>query len=152
MAGKLYLIGYRGLRHAQFFGLLNQAGCGALLDVRRNPYSPNPDYQKAAIEAEAPSYGVRYHHVPEIGVPGAGKSPIPAGAPATFEEQMATPEAQRALRRIIKSIEADRSVALMCSEPNFRDCHRRHLVTMLEELKPDLQVESLTAVGEQRLF
>lgn len=152
MPGKLALIGYRGLRHEKFFELLTSNDAKILLDVRRNPYSPNPDYQKAAIQEVAPKFGVRYFHVPILGIPGAGKSPIPAGAPTTFEEQIATPESQAALAKIYKLLDADRSVALMCSEPNYLDCHRRHLVDIITAQDPSVEILKLTAASEQRLF
>ena len=152
MDAKLYVIGYRALRHEKFFGLLNEASVPVLLDVRMNPYSPNPDYQKASIAEAAPAYGVKYFHVPALGVPGAGRAPILPGAPATFDEQMATPEARRALGKIVKLIKSGHSVALMCSEPNYVDCHRRKLVAMLLEAHPELEFDQLTGKGDLRLF
>lgn len=150
--GKLAVIGYRALRYDKFFSILADADVKVLLDVRRNPYSPNPDYQRANLGDAAQQYKVRYFHVPQLGVPGAGKSPIPDGEPRTFDEQMETPEAEEALQKILRLTSKGHNVALMCSEPNYLDCHRRHLVRMLQERDPELELLKLTAATEQRLF
>lgn len=152
MDGKVCLIGYRGLRHEKFFGLLSEAGSSLLLDVRTTPYSPNPDYTKAALREAAPVFGVRYFHVPAVGYPGAGNAAIPEGAPRTLEEQLLTPAARKILAGIVQRVTEGQAVTLMCSEPNYRDCHRVTLVEELLALKPDLALEELTARGEQRLF
>ena len=152
MIGKLAVIGYRSLRHPKFFGLLTEADVKILLDVRRNPYSPNPDYQKVAIAEAAPAFGVHYFHVPALGVPGAGKSPIPPGDPTTFAEQMATDEAKRRIEKIAGILERGQSVALMCSEPNYIDCHRSQLVEIIQERVPGVELLMLTGADDQRLF
>lgn len=152
MSGKLSVIGYRGLRHPQFIKLLRENGITFVLDVRRNPYSPNPDYQKENLSVAVDSAGLRYFHLPQLGVPGAGKSTIPIGQPETFAEQMATPEARKALRRIIDLHQKGYGVALMCAEPDYRTCHRKELVRILQRANPAMQLEELTGKPAKTLF
>lgn len=148
----LFLIGYRGLSHDSFFGILADASVDVLLDVRRNPYSPNPDYQKANLARAAKDRNLAYAHGPALGVPGAGKSRIGPGEPTNFEEQLKSSDGVRALGKLENLLRGGVKVSLMCSEPNYLDCHRRVLVDEMAKRIEGLEIESLTARGEQRLF
>lgn len=151
MTGKLALIGYRGLKVPQFYHLLQEEGIDVLLDVRRNPYSPNPSFRRDSLLRSSEEFGVRYHHLPELGAPGAGHSTIPIGAPTTMSEQLATPQALHSLRRILKSLQKGTSLALMCAEADYHECHREAIVKLLSGALPIETVE-LTGKPSRTLF
>lgn len=152
VSGKLSVIGYRGLRHPQFFNILREHEVQILLDVRRNPYSPNPDYQKESLSVATEAQAIRYFHLPQLGVPGAGHSTIPIGQPETFADQMATQEAKKALLRIVTLLRKGYNLTLMCAEPDYRTCHRAELVRLLKKIDPTIELEELTGKPAKTLF
>lgn len=144
----IYLLGYRGLRYPKFFGLLAEARVEVLLDVRSAPTSPNPDYKQDALREACEEWGVRYSHLPQLGAPSMSST----ATVATMEEQLALPAGRAALRKILRTLEGGIGVALLCSEPNYLDCHRPKIVEELQRMDSRVKPVSLTAVGEVRLF
>ena len=127
----LLTIGYEGRTREAYLALLREAGCTLLCDVRRNPFSRKPGFSKRALAVGCAAAGIRYEHLPELGIASADRKAVatPADIAALFERYRRDmlPAQGAALGRIAAWLRAGEVVALTCFERDPRQCHR-HLV------------------------
>ena len=112
--------------------MLQSAGVGRLIDVRRHPGSTrNPHLSKKELERDLPERGVVYEWWGEE--LGGRRKPRPDSRHAEwrndafrgYADYMDTPEFADALARIQRAAAADPPVAVMCAETLWWRCHRR---------------------------
>jgi uncharacterized protein (DUF488 family) len=83
---RLLTIGYEGRSLAEYLGLLREAGCTLLCDVRRNAFSHKRGFSKRALADGCAGAGIRYEHRPALGIASADRrgADTPAGVAALF--------------------------------------------------------------------
>ncbi len=123
----LFTIGYEGADPDRFVAALASAGVETLVDVRAVALSRKRGFSKSALRANLLAGGIGYEHLVALGTPKAGREAARAGDAEglrrVYEGQIATPEAQDALARLV-AMAGERPVCLMCFERDPALCHR----------------------------
>ena len=136
-----------------FMGLLRQHDIILIVDVRSQPYSRwasqfNRESLRDALEAA----GLGYHYMGDkLGGRPSDPNAYASGGP-DYGEMEASPSYQAGIDELLE-LGADRRLAVMCSEGDYRECHRHLLITQtllkrgarVVHVKPDGQ----TAEGER---
>lgn len=130
-------IGYEGKSLDAYLTQLAGAGVSLLCDVRANPFSRKRGFSKRALAEACAAAGIRYEHLPELGIPSAERRDI--GTPEQRDALFARytrdvlPRQGAALARIREWIEREgQRVALTCYELDARECHRSCVARALE--------------------
>jgi uncharacterized protein (DUF488 family) len=131
----LLTIGYEGRSLQEYLGLLGAAGCTLLCDVRRNAFSHKPGFSKKALAAGCAGAGIRYEHVPALGIASADRKGVetPADVAALFARyrREMLPQHDAEIARIAGWIHGGEIVALTCYERDTIQCHRHVLAEAL---------------------
>lgn len=132
----LLTIGYEGKSLEAYLNQLLLAGVSVLCDVRRNPLSRKYGFSKTALRGACESLGIRYEHLPELGISSSARRELKTQADydALFEdyERDSLPLQTEALARIRSWIKAGDRVALTCFELHSHQCHRHCVAEALE--------------------
>lgn len=121
----LFTIGHSNLPLDTFVGLLKQHNISTLIDVRAQPFSSyNPQFNQANLANHLELNFIKYKFLGDKlgGYPQYKK-------PSTSHSLKAEPDKyQEGIAELIQIAERERT-AIMCSEGDFRECHRYHLVS-----------------------
>lgn len=135
-AAGLMTIGYEGKCLETYLNQLLRAGVTVLCDVRRNPLSRKYGFSKTTLRGACDSIGIRYEHLPELGIPSEERRELKTQADydALFEdyERDSLPLQTEALATIRSWIKDGESVALTCFELHPHQCHRHCVAEALE--------------------
>jgi hypothetical protein len=135
-AAGLLTIGYEGKCLETYLNQLLRAGVTVLCDVRRNPLSRKYGFSKTTLRCACESLGIRYEHLPELGIPSEERRELNTQADydALFEdyERDSLPLQTEALAKIRSWIKAGGRVALTCFELHPHQCHRHCVAKALE--------------------
>ncbi|MCX6880201.1 MAG: DUF488 domain-containing protein [Verrucomicrobia bacterium] len=135
-AAGLLTIGYEGKCLETYLNQLLRAGVTVLCDVRRNPLSRKYGFSKTTLRGACESLGIRYEHLPELGIPSEERRELKTQADydALFEgyERDSLPLQTEALATIRSWIKDGESVALTCFELHPHQCHRHCVAEALE--------------------
>jgi uncharacterized protein (DUF488 family) len=129
-------IGYEGRTLEDYLDELLRVGVTVLCDVRRNPISRKPGFSKRALAAACEHVGIRYEHLPELGIPSEERRNLVTQA--DYDELFARyerttlPRQGEALAKIREWALAGERVALTCYERLAQQCHRRCVAEALE--------------------
>lgn len=127
----LLTIGYEGRSLEQYLGMLWDAGCTLLCDVRRNAFSHKRGFSKRALAEGCAGAGIRYEHLPALGIASADRRGIetPAEVAALFARyrQEMLPAQGAGIEQIATWLRSGETVALTCFERDPALCHR-HVV------------------------
>jgi uncharacterized protein (DUF488 family) len=132
-----FTVGYTGRRTEDLLDALASNAVQTLVDIRKNPVSMyRPDLSKANLCRLVEARGLRYAHLPELGVPRDIRAKaIETGSRDViwhwYDENVLT-KYLRHLDRFLNGLE--HPVALMCVEIDPRECHRHRLFIALEHL------------------
>jgi uncharacterized protein (DUF488 family) len=133
-----FTVSYGGRPIEQFVGTLTFAGVATLVDIRHMPVSMyTPDFSKANLRRHVEAAGIRYLHLPDLGVPRDIRS-LAIGKPDRraiwdwYDRHIAEPYVGHNLHHFLNF--ADHPVALMCVEVDPTSCHRHRLGLALERL------------------
>lgn len=132
-----YTIGYSGRTIEQFIATLREAGVKTLVDVRHLPLSQHkPAFSKLRLAIKLDENGMRYEHMPKLGIPGAvRKTCLEEGTLEQlwewYDANAIVPAQMDVLRGIARRW---RPAALMCTEADPLTCHRHRLALELERL------------------
>ena len=128
LGGALLTLGYEGRSVEGYLDLLLRNGVTVLCDVRRNPVSRKYGFSKRTLGALASKLGVRYAHVPELGIASEKRRSLdePGVREALFAayEQDTLPQQRDVLDRLTELVRDGERVALTCFEAHEGDCHR----------------------------
>jgi hypothetical protein len=131
----LATIGYEGRSLERYLNILLLNGVTLLCDVRRNPLSRKYGFSKRALAGGCEAVGIRYAHLPELGIASAERRDLRTQADydALFARYARDhlPTQTEALAKITDWIEQGERVALTCYEHHPSQCHRRCISTML---------------------
>ena len=107
-----------------------------LCDVRRNPLSRKYGFSKGTLAKGCEGVGVRYEHLPELGIPSDQRRGLETQADydELFAEYERTslPHQNQALATIAHWVRAGERVALTCYELLPEQCHRHCVAEALE--------------------
>lgn len=136
-AAGLLTIGYEGKCLETYLNQLLRAGVTVLCDVRRNPLSRKYGFSKTTLRGACESLGIRYEHLPELGIPSEERRELKTQADydALFAdyERDSLPLQNEALEKIRSWIKEGERVALTCFELHPHQCHRHCVAEALEE-------------------
>ena len=129
-------IGYEGRTLERYLNELLRAGITLLCDVRRNPISRKYGFSKNTLAKGCEGVGVRYEHVPELGIASDQRQSLETQADydALFAqyERKSLPKQDVALAKIAAWARAGERVALTCYELLPQQCHRHCVAEALE--------------------
>lgn len=138
----LATVGYEGSTLEGYLNRLLRAGVSLLCDVRRNPLSRKYGFSKRALATACEGVGMRYEHMPQLGVPSEDRRTLKTRADydALFERYVrgTLPRQRRAIETIRTWIEAGDLVALTCYERSPTECHRHCVAHAVERAVPAL--------------
>jgi uncharacterized protein (DUF488 family) len=131
----LYTLGHGTANAGRLAELLRRAQVAQLVDVRREPGSRrNPDVARDAMARWLPDQGVGYRWDVRLG----GRRPDVHGAPdiapphrslVGYAAHMRTAEFRAAMAELLGAAEP---TAVLCSEGDWRRCHRRMIADFAE--------------------
>jgi uncharacterized protein (DUF488 family) len=127
---QVWTIGHSNHSSDDFFALVVDAEIDVIADVRSQPYSRySPQFNQHSLKGTLAAAGIRYVFVGhELG----GRPPEPAmyddEGHVLYGEVAKSERFRSGLDRVVQGAASWR-IALMCSEENPKDCHRRLLLT-----------------------
>jgi uncharacterized protein (DUF488 family) len=127
----IFTIGHSNRIIAAFTALLKNAGVDLLADVRSYPASRySPQFNKTSLAESLAAQEVAYRHMPALG----GRRPVSQppspnglwreGGFRNYADYAMTP-AFRAGFDILLALGREHTVAIMCAESDWHNCHRR---------------------------
>jgi uncharacterized protein (DUF488 family) len=153
----LYSIGHSNHSLDDFLDLLRTHGIEVLVDVRSAPYSRYvPHFNPANLKASLKEAGFQYIYMgKELGGRPDGAEFYDAEGHVRYDRLAESPLFLGGLERLITGAERYR-VAMMCSEENPTDCHRRLLITRVlagrglpvQHIRGDGRIESEAALAQ----
>ena len=127
---RIYAIGHSTHTIDHFTALLKPYGIKTVVDVRTVPRSRHvPQFNQDSLKIVLAAYGMRYHHLPELGglrrpkkdsINLAWKNPGFRG----FADHMQTDQFEAGINRLLERSEKEGPVVIMCAEALPWRCHR----------------------------
>lgn len=144
----VYSVGHSNQSIEQFLNLLQTHRIEVLVDVRSAPYSRfasqfnKPDLERAVVDA-----GLRYVYMgQELGGRPADESLYDVEGHADYQRISETVEFAEGIERLKIGLSRGLTIALMCSEEDPSDCHRRLLIgTVLQ--RDGIEVQHIRGDG-----
>jgi uncharacterized protein (DUF488 family) len=132
---RLVTIGYEGAAIADFLVTITAAGVTTLLDVRQFASSRRKDFSKTQLRENLGTVGIHYLHKPALGSPRDIRHRLRRDGDdalffLAFNRYLAT---QHCLLEQL-AVELSGTVALMCYERDYQQCHRRSVADALGRL------------------
>ncbi len=133
---EILTVGHSNHEERRFLELLADARIGLIADVRANPRSRYPQFNRSALAASLEGAGIGYAH---LGEQLGGRRESAADSPNTgweegpfrgYADHMASPEFAAGLERL-EELASERRSAVMCAEADWRHCHRRLIADVL---------------------
>jgi uncharacterized protein (DUF488 family) len=127
---QLYSIGHSNVPIERLIALLQQHRIANLCDVRSAPYSRyNPQFNRESLADALRSAALTYRFMGDTlgGKPADGALRTEDGALPDYDKIAASPAFQRGLDELIE-LGASGPTAFMCSEADYRTCHRHRLI------------------------
>ena len=127
----IFTIGHSNRTIGAFVALLKGAGVDLLADVRSYPVSRySPQFNKAALEESLVGEGIAYRHLPALG----GRRPVSKqpspnglwreGGFRNYADYAMTSAFQAGFDTLL-TLGRECTVAIMCAEADWHNCHRR---------------------------
>lgn len=128
-AASIYTVGHSNQSAEEFLQLLRRHEIKVVVDVRSAPYSRwAPQFNQREIRHSLTAAGLHYLYLgKELGGRPASAELYDAEGHARYDLMAQTAAFRSGIERVLSGIQKYR-VALMCSEENPQDCHRRLLV------------------------
>ena len=133
---EILTIGHSNHEEGSFIELLQGAGVALLADVRANPRSRYPQFNRSALAGSLKEAGIDYVHLGEqLGGrrearPDSPNRALPEGPFRGYADHMASEEFGEGLT-LLRERAADRRTAIMCAEADWTQCHRRLIADAL---------------------
>lgn len=144
----LFSIGHSNAGIQTFIELLRQHRVDLLVDTRSKPYSRyNPHFSREPLKQSLNEEGIEYVF---LGQQLGGKPEDEAfyfqSGKVDYQRRAETPFYQDGLRRLVE-LAAHRRIAFMCSEGDYKHCHRYWLITRTL-VERGIEVEHILHSGE----
>jgi uncharacterized protein (DUF488 family) len=131
----VFSIGYEGKTIDTYIDTLLNNGVKVLVDVRNNPLSRKPGFSKTAFRNCLEKAGIKYFHIPELGVPRQYRKDLGSkeSYQALFEyyEKEILSQNKESIEKIEKLILEYTCIALTCFEADYLTCHRHKITEYL---------------------
>ncbi len=143
-----FTIGYEGISLETYLNKLISSEVRLLCDVRSNPFSRKYGFSKGQLQKACKSVGIKYHHMPELGIDAAQRSDVKTKDDYNrlFDEfeKVTLPKRNRYLIELCKLVEEYGRVAITCFEKEPNECHRSRVAIALRKLPGwDVQQQDL---------
>jgi len=133
---QILTVGHSNHEEGEFLELIRGAGIELIADVRANPRSRYPQYNRSALAGTMKAVGIGY--APLGADLGGRRVPAPdtinqgwdVEAFRGYADHMASPQFQAGLE-LLEDLARDRRTAVMCAEADWTRCHRRLLADAL---------------------
>ncbi|MGH9844455.1 MAG: DUF488 family protein [Blastocatellia bacterium] len=144
----LFSIGHSNAQIHQFIGLLRRYGIAVLVDTRSKPYSRyNPHFSRDALEQSLRENGIEYVYLGDkIGGRPESEAFYFESGRVDYEELATARFYLEGIDRMLELAE-ERAVAFMCSEGDYKKCHRYWLITRTL-VERDIEVAHILHSGE----
>jgi len=133
---EILTVGHSNHDEAEFLDLLRGAAVELLADVRANPRSRYPHFNRSALAASLESAGIGYVHLGET--LGGRREPTPDSPNVGWEQEFFRGYADHmesdgfaAGIEGLEGLARDRRTAVMCAEAVWWRCHRRLIADAL---------------------
>jgi uncharacterized protein (DUF488 family) len=135
-SNQILTVGHSNHEERDFLELVRGAGVELIADVRANPRSRYPQFNRSALAGTMKAAGIGY--APLGGDLGGRREPQPdsvntaleAGPFRGYADHMRTDRFQAGLE-MLESLARERRTAVMCAEADWHRCHRRLLADAL---------------------
>ncbi len=133
---EILTVGHSNHEERAFLELLRGAGVELLADVRANPHSRYPQFNRSALAGTMKAAGIGYAPLgPELGGrreprPGSVNTALEQGPIRGYADHMATDKFLAGLD-LLEDLAAERRTAVLCAEADWHHCHRRLLADLL---------------------
>jgi len=130
MRSRFYSIGHSNVPIERLIALLSQHAIAALCDVRSMPYSRyNPQFNRETLADNMHLAGIAYRFTDDSlgGKPAVDTLRTEDGALPDDAKIAASPIFNRGIEQLIV-LGARQPTAFMCSEADYRSCHRHKLI------------------------
>lgn len=133
---EILTVGHSNHEEGSFVELLQGAGVELIADVRANPRSRYPQFNRSDLAGTLKAAGIDYVHLGEAlggrreSRPGSPNRALPEGPFRGYADHLATDEFAAGLARL-RGLAAERRTAVMCAEGDWRHCHRRLIADTL---------------------
>ncbi len=158
----LFTIGHSNHAIEDFIATLNHYGINTLVDVRSWPYSQwAHQFNREILKYDLAEAGIDYVHMGDAlgGLPADRTFYVPGQERPDYKRMADTPIYQEGIRELL-SLAENRTIAVMCSEGDHRQCHRHLLITQtlldmgvsVGHIQPDGTCSAGTLEPEQLTF
>ena len=126
----VYSIGHSNTEIEVLGGLLAASEIKTLVDTRSQPYSRySPQYNRDALQSQLAKLKIEYVYMGDVlGGRPQGSEFYLGGGKVDYDLLGAAPFYLEGIDRLLK-LAATSPLAFMCSEADFRNCHRYKLIT-----------------------
>lgn len=126
----IYTIGHSSVAIDRFLALLTQHQIDVLVDTRSRPYSRYaPQFNRHSLKTSLQQAGIKYLYLGDrLGGRPAEPKYYRGDGEVDYDRLMKAPFYQEGIERLKKQREGSRA-AIMCSEADYRKCHRYWLIT-----------------------
>ena len=150
---EIFTVGHSNHEEAAFLNLLSAGGVEVIADVRVNPRSRYPQFNRTDLAGALKEAGIDYVHLGELlggrrdPLPESPNDALPEGPFRGYADHMGSDDFGEGLARL-EELASDRRVAVLCAEADWHQCHRRLIADALGErgwsvthLGPDASLE-----------
>jgi uncharacterized protein (DUF488 family) len=135
----VFTIGYEGLTIDSFLNKLISNNITVVVDVRNNPQSMKYGFSKKSFKQYIESAGMKYIHMPELGIPSAMRKGLGESVSLTdlftaYETEL-LPKQGTSTKQLLDLTNENERIALVCFEADHHFCHRHTLVEHLQKNK-----------------
>jgi uncharacterized protein (DUF488 family) len=126
----IYTVGHSSIASARFVDLLRLHVIQLLVDTRSQPYSRYaPQFNRTSLKTSLAYAGIAYLYLGDElgGRPRDGRYYRPEGT-VDYDHLAEAPVYREGIERLIREA-TGRRLAIMCSEADYRRCHRYNLIT-----------------------
>lgn len=129
MGGAIFTIGYGKRSVEDVIDLLRREAVQYLIDVRSSPRSKfNPGFSAEPLQEVLRNAGIRYVFMGDSLGGRPNDLTCYESGHVIYDRVRARPFFQEGIRRLLRAIEQNLNVCLLCSESRPEDCHRSKLI------------------------
>jgi uncharacterized protein (DUF488 family) len=128
---RILTVGHGNLTIERFQQLLLRHDARTLVDVRSAPYSGRfPQYSRSSLDALLAIAGIRYVFLGDkLGGRPRDQLLYDRDGNPDYDKIAGTKEYRAGIEALLQLAESDEVAAIMCSESDYRECHRFGLVS-----------------------
>jgi uncharacterized protein (DUF488 family) len=126
----IYTIGHSNIAIARFLVLLRSYSIQVLVDARSQPYSRYaPQFNRESLKTSMEQAGIAYLHLGDQlgGRPRGARYYLPEGG-VDYDHLAEAPFYREGIERLQREA-TGRCLVIMCSEADYKNCHRYNLIT-----------------------